>query len=281
MGISKTRQAAVAGRFYPANREEIIKQLSDILNSESKHIDISLARHQIIGAIVPHAGYMFSAYQAVHFFEILKSSKEKFDAFFIINPNHTGYGKEISLDENDYWETPLGITEIDRGFYKEMNFEYAADAHQYEHSGEVMLPLLQYFLDYPFKIVPITLSRQNLQNAKKIASSIFEANKKFKKKICIIASSDFSHFQNPRKGFDLDQLVVDRILKFDSDGVEDEVLRNRISVCGYGPIMTLMEYAKLVSDSPQNKILKRGHSGEIIPSNEVVDYISFLFYDNH
>jgi len=280
MHISKTRQATVAGRFYPDNREEIIKQLSDVLNSESKNIDKSLAQHQIIGAIVPHAGYMFSAYQAVHFFEILKSSEEKFDTFFIINPNHTGYGTEISFDVNKYWQTPLGITEIDGDFYNEMDFEFAADAHQYEHSGEVMLPMLQYFLDYPFKIVPITLSRQNLQNAKKIAKSIFDANQTFKKKICIIASSDFSHFQKPKEGFELDQLVVDRILKFDSEGVEDEVNSNHISVCGYGPIMTLMEYAKMVSNSPQNKILKRGHSGEIIPSNEVVDYISFLFYNN-
>ncbi len=74
-------------------------------------------------------------------------------------------GAEISLDENDFWETPFGKTEIDRDFYDFLDFSESAPAHKYEHSGEVMLPLLQFSLDYEFKIVPITLSKQNPENA--------------------------------------------------------------------------------------------------------------------
>lgn len=279
MNTSKTRRPAVAGRFYPDTKNEIIKQLDDILEKESSNINLSLAQKNIIGAIVPHAGYMFSAYQAIHFFEILKNSQQKFDTFIIINPNHTGYGAEISMDENDFWETQFGKVEIDKDFYNLLDFDYSADAHKYEHSGEVMIPLLQYSLDYEFKIVPITLSRQNLQNAKQIASEIYEANKKLNKNICMIASSDFSHFLKPSDGAKLDQLVIDQVLELNSKGVEKEVKANNISVCGYGPIMTLIEYSKLFCESQQTQILKRGHSGEIIPSEEVVDYVSMLFYE--
>ena len=77
MGLNNTRQAVVAGRFYPATREEIQKQLSQILRSQKQHIDYSLANQKIIGAVVPHAGYMFSAYQAVHFFELLRTLNQK------------------------------------------------------------------------------------------------------------------------------------------------------------------------------------------------------------
>ena len=41
--------------------------------------------------------------------------------------------------------------------------------------------------------------------------------------------------------------------------------------------MTLIEYSKLISSKTQVDILKIGHSGEIIPSREVVDYVSILF----
>jgi len=275
----KTRQAAVAGKFYPETRDKISLQLDQILQKEKTNIDLSLSNNQIIGAVVPHAGYMFSAYQALHFFEILKKSDQQFDTFFIINPNHTGYGPEIALDENDDWESPFGKVEIDKDFYDFLGFSESADAHKFEHSGEVMLPLLQYSLDYPFKIVPITLSNQNPANAQFIAQNIIKANHILKKKICIIASSDFSHFVDPTEGKKLDNFVIEEILSLNPTGVYQQVKDKNISVCGFGPIMTLIEYAKMISNEPQVKILKIGHSGEIIPSNEVVDYVSMLFYE--
>lgn len=276
----KTRQAAVAGKFYPGTKEEISQQLDDILKKEQANIDLSLSNKQIIGAVVPHAGYMYSAYQALHFFEILKHSQQQFDTFFIINPNHTGYGTEISLDDNDYWGSPFGKVEIDKDFYDFLDFSESEDAHKFEHSGEVMLPLLQYSLDYPFKIVPVTLSNQNPKNALFIAQNIIKANNILDKKICIIASSDFSHFVEPKEGKKLDNLVIEEILRLNPAGVFQQVQDKNISVCGFGPIMTLMEYAGLITKEPQVQILKIGHSGEVIPSNEVVDYVSILFYQD-
>ncbi|MBC8485772.1 MAG: AmmeMemoRadiSam system protein B [Bacteroidetes bacterium] len=274
----KIREPAVAGRFYPGTKKEISDMLSEILAKEKTNIDRTLSTKQIIGAIVPHAGYMFSAYQAIHFFEILKDSEEQFDTFFIINPNHTGYGADIALDENDYWETPFGNVEVDKDFYDFLNFSESENAHKFEHSGEVMVPMLQNALNYDFKIVPVTLTSQNPKNAKRIAEAIFKANNILNKKICIIASSDFSHYVHPQEGKRLDSFVIGEILKLNSEGVFKEVLEKNISVCGYGPIMALIEYSKLVSDTPKVKILKIGHSGEVMPSNEVVDYVSILFY---
>lgn len=274
----KTRLTAVAGKFYPGTKEEISQQLNNILLKEKPFIDLALGRKQIIGAIVPHAGYMYSAYQALHFFEILKHSQQQFDTFFIINPNHTGFGAEISLDDNDYWDSPYGKVEIDKDFYDFLDFSESADAHKFEHSGEVMLPLLQYSLNYPFKIVPITLSNQNPKNAQFIAQNIIKANNILKKKICIIASSDFSHFVEPSEGKVLDNFVIEEILCLNPKGVYQQVQDKNISVCGFGPIMSLMEYAIMPDIEAQVKILKIGNSGEVIPSNEVVDYVSILFY---
>lgn len=275
-----TRAPAVAGRFYPDKADQLDQQLTEIRSAELKNMNLELARKKILGAIVPHAGYIYSAYQAIHFFEILKQSGQRFDTFFIINPNHTGYGPEVALDANSEWVTPYGKVEIDSAFHQLLNIPESGDAHRYEHSGEVMLPLLQYSLDYPFKIVPITMFRQTTQHASSIARAIVEANNQLKKKICVIASSDFSHFVEPDEGERLDRFVIDNILTLNSEGIFREVHEKHITVCGYGPIMTLVEYARLAGRDPRVSILKKGHSGEIHHSSEVVDYVSALFYDN-
>jgi len=42
--------------------------------------------------------------------------------------------------------------------------------------------------------------------------------------------------------------------------------------------MVLMSYAALVDAEYKTTILARGNSGEVIPSHDVVDYISILFH---
>lgn len=275
----KIRKATVAGKFYPASKESIIEQIETIQKGEYLHIDTSLSKNEIIGGIVPHAGYMFSAFQAVHFFEIIKQSERKYDTILIVNPNHTGIGHEIAFDSNDIWETPLGQVQVDSEFGKSLGFTFSDIEQKREHSCEVMIPFLQYFLDYQFKIAPITLSTQTYKNAKILASKIYRTTQKLNREVLIIASSDFSHFLSPEEGYKMDDHVLRNIFLLDAAEIEKEVLSKNISVCGYGPIMTLIEYSLLLSDKPKVNILKRGHSGEIIPSSEVVDYISILFSD--
>ncbi|OFX19756.1 MAG: AmmeMemoRadiSam system protein B [Bacteroidetes bacterium GWA2_31_9b] len=273
----KIRKPAVAGKFYPSDKDSLTSQISTILKKELPNINLELKNKKIIGGVIPHAGYMFSAYEAVHFFEILKQSKQIYETIVIINPNHTGIGHEIAFDSNDIWETPLGQVELDTQFGKNMGIPVSEAEQMHEHSGEVMVPLLQLFLDYPFKIVPITLSNQNLKNAKLLATKIAKTMNDLNRKILMIASSDFSHFLSPEKGKKQDSYVIEQILAQNTSAIEQVVREKDISVCGYGPIMTLIEYAKLVTEKPQIDILRIGHSGEIIPSSEVVDYVSFLF----
>ena len=274
----KIRKAAVAGKFYPANKEELISLIKRIENKEKDKINLALAEKNIIGGIVPHAGYIFSAYQAVHFFKIIAQQKQKYDTIFIINPNHTGLGDWISLEENTHWESPLGLTEIDADFMAALDFPKNYTAHKHEHSGEVMLPLLQHYLKYDFKIFPITFGQQSYENSKELAAQIFEANKKLNKKILIIASSDFSHFETVNEGFKKDQLVIDQIMLQNIPEIERVIRKNEISVCGYAPIMTALEYAKLSALNAKIEILARGHSGEVHKAKEVVDYVSFLLF---
>lgn len=272
------RTPKVAGAFYPGTENEINKLVRKIIDVEREKIDYSYAQKDIIGCVVPHAGYIYSGYEAMHFFEIIKSSSQSYDTFIIINPNHTGYGEYVEVDSNDSWDTPLGNVSVDTEFARQLDLPRSNRAQMQEHSAEVMLPLLQESLPEGFRIVTISMLRQNPITAMEVAEKIREANKVLNRKLVIIASSDFTHFESPVDGEKKDDLVLEQIKKQDSEKLYDTVIQNRISVCGYGPIMTLIEYSNLVAYKPLSSILARGHSGKTSPSASVVDYITILFY---
>jgi len=273
------RYPSVAGSFYPGTAQALTDMLDKLYRSEEKKIDTSLAGKDIIGGVVPHAGYVYSGYEAVHFFEIIKRSGKQYETILIINPNHTGYGAYVEADSSDLWETPLGSVELDSEFIGLLGLPVSDLAQRREHSAEVELPFLQHWLDYPFKIVPVCILRQDPRTAGEVAGKIHSANQKLKRRILIIASSDFSHYVEPQLGARKDDMVLKQVRNLDPDRLYETVRENNISVCGYGPIMTLIGYAKLAAREPKTTILARGNSGKTHPSNSVVDYVSILFYE--
>lgn len=274
----KKRVAVVSGKFYPDNPRAISEQLSNILAKEQPYLNQGLYGKSILGGVVPHAGFMFSGYEAVHFFDLLKHANNQPKTFIIINPNHTGYGPEIALDTNTCWETPYGDVAIDQELSAQLPFSHAGEAHEYEHAAEVMLPMLQYFLDYSFRIVPICMRQQTPENARTIADSITKAISGNEDDYCVIASSDFSHYIEPAIGKQLDWPVINNILDQDASRVFNRVKQQHLTICGFGPIMSLIYYSWNTSRSIQTKLLRYGHSGEVVPSNEVVDYASIVYY---
>lgn len=278
--MKSTRKTYVAGRFYPAQIDELEKLIEKIYQHEEGKIKTDLAKRSIIGGVVPHAGYIFSAPQAVHFFSIVAHSKQRFDTIIIVNPSHTGLGEDISLCGYSAWDTPFGPIEVDTEFAGMTGLKTSPLAHNQEHSGEVMLPLLKYFLNYDFKIVPITLRTQTPEKTTQIAQAIHKALIISNKKILVIASSDFSHYVSPEYGKKQDDYVIEEILKMNTDEIYRQVRKHDVSCCGYGPIMSLVEFAKLSSGSTKIEILARGHSGEVMSSDEVVHYVSMLAYED-
>jgi MEMO1 family protein len=121
------------------------------------------------------------------------------------------------------------------------------------------------------------MMNQSQKNAKMLAGKIEKTATLLGRRILVIASSDFSHYVSPEYGRKQDQFVVEQILAQNTIAIEQVVREKSISVCGYGPIMTLIEYAKLLTEKPKVDILRIGNSGEVIASSEVVDYVSVLF----
>src|SRR5512142_407721 len=122
----EVRKPAVAGQFYPSSPVRIEESFRRYLREEKSRIDLTLANTNIIGGVVPHAGYAYSGHHAIHFFEILARSGQVIDTVVIINPNHAGYGPAIALDTHDAWATPLGHVMLDKEMMQLLPFPAAS-----------------------------------------------------------------------------------------------------------------------------------------------------------
>ncbi|TFH22751.1 MAG: AmmeMemoRadiSam system protein B [Bacteroidia bacterium] len=273
-----TRKAVVEGRFYPSTKSRIFDQIMEIEQS-GRYSEPDISPDKVYGAVLPHAGHIYSGYQTIPFFQLLRRHRIFPDTFVIVHPNHSGFGKPLAIDEALIWSNAIGEVPVDRELAEAMKLPFDSKAHAREHSAEVILPFIQYFLaDHAFSIVPLSMMDQGFKSASLVAESINKAVAKTGRKIMLIASCDFSHFLPAEIGAALDQEVLDCILERNTSGVEQAVIKHRISVCGYGPIMSLMEYARSREKKYKIEILARGHSGEVVSSRDVVDYISLMAY---
>jgi AmmeMemoRadiSam system protein B len=274
----KTRSAAVEGRFYPPTKQRIFDQIRMIENA-GRYPGQEIRIEKVIGAVLPHAGHIYSGHQTVPFFQLLRKHGQYPETFVIIHPNHTGYGLPLAIDDSDVWSNSIGEISLDREFAGAMDLPCDRMAHAREHSAEVIIPFIQYYLEEcPFGIVPVCMGDQGYDQAALVAESILKARNATGRKILVLASSDFSHYLAPEEGRRRDQFVLDEILARNASGVEQAVKRHRISVCGYGPIMALMDYAGSLHSDYGIHILARGSSGDVAQAPEVVDYISMIFY---
>lgn len=66
---SETRPAAVAGKFYPAEKQKLTAEIEGLLNKAPQEPDSPSKNY---GFLVPHAGYKYSGQTAAYAFNILK-----------------------------------------------------------------------------------------------------------------------------------------------------------------------------------------------------------------
>jgi len=276
--MNPTRQPSVEGRFYPASRQEIFRQIRQI-ERVGRYPDPGVSPGRIIGAVLPHAGHVYSGYQTVPFFRLLMQQSKMPETVVILHPNHTGAGAPLAIDSHSAWSNAAGTVPVDTQFAAETGLPLDTAAHRDEHSAEVLVPFLQYYLqDQPYSIVPVCMGAQDAGAAVRVSDALRTAAWKTGREILVLASTDFSHFLTPAEGMKQDQFVVDALLQRDMEGIGAAVRKHRVSMCGYGPVMALMDYASKVSSQYRITMLARGHSGEVSPSAEVVDYISFMFH---
>src|ERR1700728_4743882 len=106
MATTILRHAAVTGRFYPGDPDDLrAEALAYLLPTNSTN----QAPVRALGCIAPHAGYMYSGHVAGAVFARIEVPRR----CVVLCPNHTGMGRALAIMSEGAWQTPLGEVPID------------------------------------------------------------------------------------------------------------------------------------------------------------------------
>jgi len=262
------RHPSVAGQFYSGNIEDLKEELDDAFEGK---IQESLP---VRGAVVPHAGYMYSGSVAA---EAYAKLPEK-ETYVLIGPNHHGMGLPIALSRES-WMTPLGAVECDLELADALRGSIIEDdesAHLYEHSLEVQIPFLQYRFAN-FKILPICMGLQDEETAVEVGEAVGEAIRDLGKDCVIIASSDFTHYEPQEDASRKDLMVIEAILKMNVSEIYKQVYSLNLTACGYGPISATITASKMLG-ATKGDLLRYATSGDVTGDySQVVGYGAIVF----
>lgn len=283
----KVRYPAVADSWYAGTPNLLRSQIENLFLHSLGPGNIPSVRENalrnLVGLVVPHAGYMASGPVAAHAYYHL-ATDGKPDVIVIFGPNHTGLGSALSIMINGVWRTPLGDVEIDTETAdKIVSASHIIDvddrAHVREHSIEMQLPFLQYLFGSSFKFVPICFMMQDLESSREVGKAVASALKG--KNGLVIASSDMSHYVPQEQAEKKDKLAVDAALAMDEERYYNTVESYGISTCGYGPVMAAISAAKELGAN-KSVLLSYGTSGDVLGDRSaVVGYASIAFITNN
>src|SRR5260370_13430821 len=160
------RRPAVGGMLYEARPGRLEKAVRSYLEASG-----GPEPRTVFGAIVPHAGYVYSGPVAGAVYARVAIPP----VVVILCPNHTGRGSPASLETSDAWRTPLGDVPVNRRLSERLrelapSLEPDPAAHAREHSLEVQLPFLQPRRP-DVELVPVCLAPHDLDLCREVGQA--------------------------------------------------------------------------------------------------------------
>jgi len=271
--------SSLAGKWYSSDAFELEHMIEGFLD-KSKNKPIK----NVIACILPHAGYLYSGQTAA---KGLKAIDRQYKRIIVLGPSHRfRMPEKLSVPQVTHYQTPLGEVPLDTEFINKLlkypEFINVPQAHKYEHSVQIELPLLQYH-QKDFKFVPIIAGQCSLDTIKKVAKILADL---IDEQTLVIASSDFVHY-GPNYGYvpftedvpaKLEKIDTDawkRIEKLDAKGFLDFCKESGSTICGSVPIAVLLS---MLPQTAEPNLVCQTSSGKIMKKyTNSVGYMSIVF----
>ena len=284
-----TRRPAVAGRFYPADEAECASAVSE-------YVRVSPAAEQDVawrGAIVPHAGWMFSGAIAGEAIGTLAAGRQGPAAkrsgstsaspgplvVVVFGAVHTPMPLDrAAMDSHETWLVPGGASEVPAELSGKLASDqsdlFCVDArfHQREHAVEVELPLIQrVFPDALVLPVEVPL----IDEAPRIGQQTAQMVQRLGLDGVYLASSDLTHYGPDFRfmpagagaaGLEWakgnDRRLLDMVSSLSVERVVPEV-RERANACGGGAIAAMLAACR-EHGSSRVRVLRHETSDDVL-----------------
>lgn len=255
------RRPAVAGMFYPGDRNDLASDIAAMLAAASPPALTPKA------LIVPHAGYIYSGPVAAHAYALLTPLRSSVRRVVLFGPAHRVHLRGLAAPGVDAFATPLGDVPLDRDAIAvaarlpQVRIDDAA--HAQEHSLEVQLPFLQAVLD-DFRLAPFVVGDSTGAEVAQVMDVLWGGPETL-----IVVSSDLSHYHPYPTARHIDRQTADDVLAL-------RPLHDFDQACGALPVNGLIEAAPRHGLQPQ--LLDLRNSGDTAgDKSRVVGYAAFAF----
>ncbi len=286
------RKPVRAGSFYDATTAGCRRHAEQLLEAAELPADLP---EKIYGGIVPHAGWVFSGQVAALTLKACCAAGEP-DTFVLFGADHSGTVQKGEVYASGAWGTPLGEVKIDEqlataAMNADDRLRENPEAHSYEHSLEVQVPLIQ-IVAPKAKILPIGVPP--VADAVEIGRSIAKVIAERPAKTAVIGSTDLTHhgghFPSPggrgKTGAEWTKENDFRIIKLfeqvDADAVISEA-SERMNACGAGAAAAAVAACRQLG-AERGILLRYTNSYEVIhatypndPDDTTVGYASVVF----
>lgn len=206
------RKMVVAGQFYPADPDGIRGMFETYNRLLEEHLgDRTLLGHSARAVIVPHAGYVYSAFTANAAYRLLSNASLK--TVVVIGPSHRVYLSGTSIGDFEDYETPFGALEIDRALVEKLRVRFdlvcLPQAHR-EHSTEVQMPFIAYYMP-GVRVVELVYGEEQPAKLAQVIEEIL------KNPECgVVISTDLSHYYDQKMASRLDALCLQAVSDLDA-----------------------------------------------------------------
>jgi len=304
--LAPLREPAHAGSAYPADIQELTRQLRDdfqIGSPETSPAD------RLIGIAAPHASPFggVASYGAAYR-RLTRDLANK--TFVILGTSHYGQPERFGLTRKGY-RTPFGIAEVDIDLVDRLARK-APDAvimedycHAVEHSIEFQVVFLQHAVAPHIRILPILCGPlfEGFQtgqqpdansNVAAFVNALAELTDSDGDRLFWVLGVDMAHIGSRygdaapvmagegrmREVSARDQERIDRVCAGDTEGFVRLVQRNRDDLrwCGYSPFYTFLRSVGAVRPHVQGRMLHYDQWN--IDAQSVVSFAAMEFVDN-
>jgi hypothetical protein len=256
----RSRPAAVAGYFYPAEPAQLEATLAAML------AQAGTAGPAPKALIAPHAGYIYSGPVAARAYATLTGARGRIRRVVLLGPAHRVHVRGLALPSVQRFETPLGSIPLDAeamGRLRSLPQVCVKDAaHESEHSLEVHLPFLQYLLE-DFRLVPLVVGDATPEEVDEVLELLWGGEETL-----IVISTDLSHYHSYEVARTLDAATSTAIENLDLESIGPE------QACGCMPLRGLLHLCKRANLRVRRLDLR--NSGDTAgPRDRVVGYGSY------
>jgi AmmeMemoRadiSam system protein B len=228
----RVRPTAVAGRFYPADPEELrdlVDRLLDEVCGQPRPVPPA-------AVVAPHAGYRYSGAVAATAYAHLTVAPHAVPRVVLLGPAHFCPLDGMAVPAVDAFATPLGTVRIDddaRTVATALPGVAVDDRpHDGEHSLETQLPFLQRVLGPEVAVLPVLVGRTQPESVAAVLTALLAVDGAL-----AVVSTDLSHHLDEPSAHERDRRTADAVLARDAAALRPD------DACGHQPLRGLLHHA--------------------------------------